>query len=428
MHQRLSDRKLKSLRSVYPNGHARAGKALKAGERYDVMDTDVRGFGVRVTDKGQRTFILLARYPGSTNPTRRALGEYPTLNLADARKKAKTWRDWIAEGKDPKDEEEKKRREELRKRADTFDSVVDEYAGRVLDRQRRGADVARELRTFFGKPWRGRSITSIERPDVVDVINECLDRGAMYQAHNLLGHIRALFNWAIETEDYGLESSPCDRIRPKRFIGERKPRQRVLGDAELCAFWTATERLEYPYGPLCRLLLLTGCRTMEIGGARWREIDMDKALLTVPPERFKSDATHLVPLANDSMAILGTLPRFTKGDHLFSFSYGVNPVGSLSDAKARLDRLMAEELGAPPEPWQIRDLRRTVRTGLATCRVPDVTAELVIGHGKKGLQRVYDQHMYIEEMSEAAELWASRLRDIVRPPPENVVELERARG
>ena len=55
---RLTDRKLQALR--------------RGGTRYDVMDTDVPGFGVRVSEIGQRTFILIARYPGSSNPTRRA--------------------------------------------------------------------------------------------------------------------------------------------------------------------------------------------------------------------------------------------------------------------------------------------------------------------------------------------------------------------
>ena len=64
---RLTDRKLKALR--------------RKGKRYDVMDSDVPGFGVRVSEVGQKTFILIARYPGSTNPTRRALGEYPSLSL-----------------------------------------------------------------------------------------------------------------------------------------------------------------------------------------------------------------------------------------------------------------------------------------------------------------------------------------------------------
>ena len=49
---------------------------------------------------------------------------------------------------------------------------------------------------------------------------------------------------------------------------------------------------------------------------------------------------------------------------------------------------------------------------------------MIIGHGRKGIQRVYDQHSYEDEMREALELWAARLRDIVTPPPENVVTLK----
>ena len=52
----------------------------------------------------------------------------------------------------------------------------------------------------------------------------------------------------------------------------------------------------------------------------------------------------------------------------------------------------------------------------------------MIGHGRKGIQRVYDQHTYEAEMREALELWAARLRDIVTPPPSNVVRLKKERA
>ena len=71
----------------------------------------------------------------------------------------------------------------------------------------------------------------------------------------------------------------------------------------------------------------------------------------------------------------------------------------------------------------MHDIRRTVRTRLAALRVSDLVAETILGHGQKGLQRVYDQHQYLPEMREALELWAGRLRDIVSPAPENVIEL-----
>ena len=110
----LTDRKLKSL------------KPAKPGQRYDVMDT-VRGFGVRVTDKGQRTFILIARYPGSTNPTRRALGEYPTLSLEKAREKARAWHKLLAEGIDPRVEQLRIKEDEKRKAQEAVAAVENRF-------------------------------------------------------------------------------------------------------------------------------------------------------------------------------------------------------------------------------------------------------------------------------------------------------------
>ena len=80
------------------------------------------------------------------------------------------------------------------------------------------------------------------------------------------------------------------------------------------------------------------------------------------------------------------------------------------------------------KPWVIHDLRRTLRTHLSALRIPDHVAEMVIGHGRQGLQRVYDQHRYLDEMREALTQWAARLRSIVNPPPANVVSLAEARG
>jgi integrase len=84
---------------------------------------------------------------------------------------------------------------------------------------------------------------------------------------------------------------------------------------------------------------------------------------------------------------------------------------------------MREHLGEL-KPWRIHDLRRTARTNLAALGVPDLVAEMILGHAKRGLQRVYDQHRYEPEMREALEKWAARLRSIVTPPPANVVPLK----
>jgi integrase len=228
-----------------------------------------------------------------------------------------------------------------------------------------------------------------------------------------------MFNWACDR--YDLEVSPCDRIKPSRVIGTKQPRQRVLSDDELRAFWATTGSMGYPFGPLFRMLLLTGQRRDEVGGARWCEFDLEAKVWTVPAERFKSDSTHLVQLTDDAVSLLEALPRF-KGDHLFTTTAGAKPVSGFSKAKQVLDKGMPGSA-----PWVLHDLRRTVRTHLAALKVPDTVAEMVVGHGRRGIQRVYDQHQYAAEMREALTLWAGRLRDIVSPPPANVVKLARKR-
>jgi integrase len=411
---RLTDRKLKALRSK--------------GVRYDVMDRDVPGFGVRVSEAGLRTFILITRFPGSSNPTRRAIGEYPAMSLETARSQARHWRDLVRKGIDPKTEEERLRRLELRKQQTTFAVVADEYLERHVGGHRRAKNSEREIRSELIAQWGERPIASITREDVVLLVDGVARRPAPYLAHLVLGHARSLFNWAINRGTYGLETSPFDRIKPAALIGAKRPRQRVLSDAELAAVWHASEKLGYPFGPLYQLLLLTGARKSEVSDARWREFDLAKKIWTVPPERFKSNASHLVLLSDAAVAIIEAIPRFNKGDHLFTTTYGEKPIAGFSNGKARLDKLMTEQLGSSPPPWVIHDIRRTVRTRLASLRVPDMVAEMVIGHGRKGLQRVYDQHTYEAEMREALELWAARLRDIVTPPPENVVRLKNERA
>jgi hypothetical protein len=88
-----------------------------------------------------------------------------------------------------------------------------------------------------------------------------------------------------------------------------------------------------------------------------------------------------------------------------------------------LEKLRKVDNKATLPPFVIHDLRRTVRTRLSSLRIPDAVAEMVIGHGRKGLQRVYDQHKFIDEMREALEAWNARLRAIVNPPPANVAAL-----
>jgi integrase len=426
----LTDRTLKSL------------KRASHGKHYDEMDSTVSGFGVRVSDTGRRTFMLLTRYPGSKHPTRRALGEYGVMTLAEAREKAADWKKLIKRGINPAAEEERQRLAEERKQENSFAAVAEQFIAHIHRQKLRSAPVMeRELRDKFVKKWGSRPVTEIAADDVKRIIREAVDRGSTYQAFHEFALVRRLFNWALGTDDYGIQFKPCDRLNSADLIGERYARDRILSDDELRALWRVTERMGYPFGPLYRLLALTGLRLGEACGAHWSEFDLENREWTIPPERMKKvkggAKPFMVPLTDAMLGVLNALPRFTSGEFLFSHSHGKRPLkpNQFSDVKERLDALMLEELrklsserGKQTKRIALpnfvnHDIRRTVRTHLSALRIGEEVREAVLAHVRPGIKGVYDKHQYLDEKREALTLWNARLRSIVEPPPANVVEL-----
>jgi integrase len=415
-------------------------RSLKAAAKpFDVKDTQVPGLHVRVMPTGHRSFVLLGRFPGKPHPTRRALGGYGELTLEEARDKAREWRRLISRGIDPQVQEDRDRQSALRQQCITFEAVAQDFFREKLPTERKGGEVEQDIRRELIPVWGNRPLADITALDVRNVVRAIKDRrGTPYQAHNLLVTIRRLFGWAIEQHVYGLESSPCDRLKPKAIVGRRLPRTRILDNDELRAFWRATGRLGYPYEPLYRILALTGQRRNEVGWARWSEINLEQKLWTIPAERMKGGAAHAVPLTDDVLAILKELPRFKGGDYLFSTTFGRKPVRGFNRAKHELDRHMLRGWRALGRirgedrrdktipPFVIHDIRRTVRAGLSALPIPDLVRELVVAHTKPGLHKVYDQYAYLDEKRFALDSWAARLRSIVDPPAANVIELARA--
>jgi integrase len=407
----------------------RAIAALKpapSGDRYNTPDGIVPGLAVRVTDKGSKSFVLVARYPGSENPTRRALAGVGEITLAAAREKAREWLLLIKQGIDPTEREEEQRRAEESSRlaADhaqraSFSFVVEIFLKEHVSKLRTAPAVTRRLRNEVLPVWGDRSIHSITRDDVEDLIRGIKDRPAPEHARSVLDDVRMLFNWAVESVDrrapHKLANAPTDHIRPKKLIGPRMIKTRVLDDRELRAVWIAAGNVGYPVGAMVKMLMLTGCRLNEVAAAHWREFNGG---WVIPPERFKSKIEHRLPITEDLAALLATLPRFQSGDFLFSTQHGRKPVNGFSHAKDAIDKYMPADTPA----WTFHDIRRTVRTRLSQLRVDREVAELVIGHGKKGLDRIYDQHKFEAEIRDALERWQGLLRGIVDPRP-NVTRL-----
>jgi integrase len=420
----LTDKSLKAL------------KPAPAGKRATVWDGIQPNLAVRVTDKGRRSFVVVRRRSGEAQPTWTVLGHYPTLGLGDARKAAREALAELAEGKDPRRAKEEKRRvaEEAAKaqQASAFSVVAEEFIKRHVAGLRAARMTEGIVRRELIPAWADRPIAEISRRDVVSLIEAIIDRGGEspgrgtrrksggpYAARHTLSVARGLFNWAIENAR--TDTSPCDRVKAAKIHGAPKARDRVLNDDELRKVWKAAEATPYPYGPLVRMLMLTGQRRDEIAGATWSEVDLDEAMLTIGAERMKADAGNAVPLTPAAVEILRPLPRFVAGDYVFSGQTGAKPFSGFSKAKKRLDA----KIGAVA-PYSLHDIRRSVRTRLSELGVTPFIGELILAHAQQGVAKVYDLHRYDAEKRAALEKWEAKLLSIVAPEPEpedNVVEM-----
>ena len=180
--------------------------------------------------------------------------------------------------------------------------------------------------------------------------------------------------------------------------GTEASRDRVLSDDELAEVWNAAGELP-SFGPLVKLLILTGARREEIGQLKWSEIAGDTIKLS--NGRTKTGVPQTIPLSPQARELLAGIRRIAGSDYVFTTD-GVKPVSAWSRAKARLD----EACGVAD--WRIHDLRRTVATGLQRLGFNLQTIEAVLGHtsgSRSGVVGVYQRHSFDTEKRAALEAW-----------------------
>jgi integrase len=146
---------------------------------------------------------------------------------------------------------------------------------------------------------------------------------ARSQRAHALKDIRTFFNWCIPRY---LKSSPCVGIKKPT----QKPRDRVLADEELRKVWNRAREIDYPYGTIVQLLILTGQRLSEIAGLRWEWIG--DGAITFPSEITKNARMSKIPLGATACRVIEETPRLSS----LLFPRGVTPLDpSMASARAR---------------------------------------------------------------------------------------------
>jgi integrase len=400
----------------------RSMKALRAdpgGKRLVVWDALMPGMAVRVSALGKRSFYVVKRRMGDAQPTWHLLGAYPVMSLSKARAAAREALGALIAGEHPKRlAEEKRRAAEVSARekvVNTFASVAEafirHYLRRLKPRTARiyEAYIRREMIPILG----ARPVVEIRRRDIIALVEGVAERSGKGSALNMLTVLRKLLGWALGRDLPGFEANPAASVRVADLLGASKARDRLLTDAEIAMIWRACPAAGASFATIYRLLLLLGLRLNEIAHARWEDLDLDAATLTVPPEHSKNGEAMLVPLPPLAVELFATVPRFS-GPYIFTTTAGARPVQHPSTAKARLDAALRAH-GAGIAPFVVHDFRRCVRSGLGRLGVPAVVAEMCLGHRQPGIVGVYDRHSYFNEKRSALMRWQAHLLGIIDP-------------
>ena len=384
-------------------------EAMKApkGKQVEMFDRGYPGLSLRLSYGGSKSFSYLYRVGGKLR--RMTLGIYPAMSLKQARDAWREAKSQLANGKDPYGVIAP------RGSATSFAEVAEEWLRRDQAKNKTAATVERIVRRELMPAWGNRSINAITYDDVMRLIDNIHDRGAVIQSRRVGSYLHRLFVWAIKRRI--ITSNPMSGMP---MPGKEVRRDRALSDSELVSVWSGCNQLGLPFGPVHQLLILTGARRDEIGSLRWDEIDGDT--IRLKGERTKNSKPHDIPISTAAHAILDQVPRIEGCDHVFSYD-GSKPVSGWSDAKEKLDALVKIE------PWRVHDLRRTVATGLQKLGVGLQVIESVLGHvggSRSGIVATYQRHTFANEARIALELWGQHVATLIEGGERKIVPMVRA--
>ncbi len=283
-------------------------KELRNPGRYG----DGNGLYLHIAPAGTKSWIMRVTLQGKR--TDRGLGSYPAITLQEARKKVASYRNILVEGRNPWDKAEQRRMA----RADELTSVPTfaEAARNVHEKKVKGGEISngKHVRNWIqvlekhAFPLFGdipvNEITQREVKDFLERIGPQLTE----TARRIRFRMREIFDDCIEAE-YITVNPAGDGIRQsvKRWSRNRKvehfkalPYDQVAGILDKVLYTPGMRETRLALA----LQVLTACRSGEVRGARWEEIDFKAHVWRIPAERMKSDRAHSIPLSTQALLVL----------------------------------------------------------------------------------------------------------------------------
>jgi len=294
---------------------------------------DGAGLWLQVSPSGSKSWIF--RFTLAGKQREMGLGAVHTVNLTEARAKAKECRQLLLDGKDPLDARRSIKQAEALERAKamTFDQCAEAYitAHRASWKNAKHADQwASTIATYASPIFGNLPVADIDTGLVVKAL------GAIWEsktetATRLRGRIEKILDWATVSKYRQGENPARWRGHLENLLANPNKIAKVEHHAalpwrEIGGFMVALREQAGVAARALEFAILTAARSGEVRGATWAEIDFDTGLWIIPAERMKMGKEHRVPLAAAATSLLKGLPR--EGDLVFS---GAKENTALSD-------------------------------------------------------------------------------------------------
>ena len=373
--QRLTDASVKAL--VPP----------PSGNRI-TYDTDVKGFGCRVTANGARAFVL--NYKTHSGRERRyTIGSYPAWRVAAARTEAATLKQLVDRGGDPLASLETERA------APTVADLCARYENDHLPKKRASSqrDDRAKIANDILPALRHRKVAEVGYADI-DALHRSITARAPYAANRTIALLSKMFGLAVR---WGwIASNPAKGIERNQEV----KRNRYLSSDELGRLTAAlAEHPDQQAANIVRLLLLTGARSGEARAARWDQFDLTAGVWIKPGATTKQKTEHRVPLSGPARQLLSELyaKREEGAEHVFPSGRGDD--GHRVEIKRAWGDLCkaAGITGA-----RIHDLRHTYASVLASFNISLPTIGAQLGHTQPQTTARY-AHLFDDPLRAATE-------------------------
>lgn len=385
----------------------------------------VSGLMLVVKETGARSWIIRTMIGGKRRS--HGLGPYPEIGLKDAHDRARIIKKRIEEGIDPI-EEKRAKRSALKKQSMSIMSFS-EAARQCHKKKALEFKNAKHIDDWissinrYADPIIGdMPVSEIELPQILAVL-EPIWTERTETANRLRLRIEQVLNWAKV-------SGYREGLNPARWAGHlseilAKPSKikkethfKALPYKDIGAFMVALRKRPAMAARALEWIILTACRSGEARGATWEEINLREKVWVIPAERMKMGQEHRVPLCDDAIRLLESLPRFEGSPYLFTAARG----GQLSDMAISM---LCRRMGVDAVPHGFRSTFKDWCSEQTA--FPDMVSEMALAHGiSNEVQAAYRRGDLFEKRAKLMDVWAEYLNTVQVEAGSNVTPIKRA--